>query len=321
LQNFAITGVAGYVAPRHLRAIKETGNLLVAALDPHDSVGILDSYFPEAAYFAEFERFDRYLEKRRRAGEAQRIHYLAICSPNYLHDAHIRLAFRLGAHALCEKPLVINPWNLDALAELEGETGSRVFTVHQLRLHPSVVALSERLRTEGSSRHHEVELTYVTPRGPWYRHSWKGAAERSGGLLANIGIHFFDLLLWLFGRTERSQVHLNEASRASGALDLTRARARWFLSVDATDLPDPSVRRAFRSLSVDGERVEFSEGFENLHTRVYAEMLEGHGCGIEDVRPAIELVHRLRQGALQQDLADAHPLVARRRDERRQRPD
>jgi len=309
VRNFAITGVAGYVAPRHLAAIRETGHRLVAALDPHDSVGVLDSFFFDATFFTEFERFDRHLEKLRRKGEADRVHYLSICAPNYLHDAHIRLALRLGAHALCEKPLVVNPWNLDALQELEVETGSRVFTVHQLRFHPSLRALKERIDREDSSTVHRVELKYITPRGRWYPHSWKGSVEKSGGLLLNIGIHFFDLLLWIFGPARTSRTHILEPSRAAGHLELARAEVRWFLSLEKSDLADPNDLRPYRSLRLNGEEIEFSEGFTNLHKMVYLAMLEGRGCGIDDVRPSIELVHRIRHSTPDSRVEDLATLV------------
>jgi UDP-N-acetyl-2-amino-2-deoxyglucuronate dehydrogenase len=300
VKNFALTGVAGYVAPRHLKAIKDTGNHLIAATDPHDAVGVLDRYSFDVRFFTEFERFDRHLDKLRRAGEADRAHYVSICSPNYLHDAHIRLALRIGAHAICEKPLVINPWNLDALQELEHETGGRVNTVLQLRLHPELMALRARLRAEPGAPHHDVCLTYVTARGRWYDQSWKGSDERSGGIVTNIGIHFFDLLVWLFGPVQACEVHVRDARRIGGYLELDRACVRWFLSTDLADLPftaEPGVKTTFRSITVDGNEVEFSEGFADLHTRVYEEVLAGRGFGIEESRPAIELSHRIRHTA------------------------
>src|SRR5438445_1827093 len=283
-RNFALTGAAGYIAPRHLEAIKDTGNRLVAAVDPHDAVGILDRYSFDVRFFTEIERFDRHLEKLRRGPEAQRVEYVSICSPNYLHDAHIRLALRVGADAVCEKPLVINPWNLDALQELEQETGRRVHTVLQLRLHPQLSALRERLQNERPSRPHEVCLTYITARGPWYDTSWKGSEERSGGIVTNIGIHFFDLLLWLFGDVVACEVHVRDQRRIGGFLELERARVRWLLSTDARDLPfpaEPGAKTTFRSISVDGSEVEFSDAFGDLHTRVYEEILAGRGFGID----------------------------------------
>lgn len=312
MKNFAITGVAGYVAPRHLKAIRDTGNRLVAATDPHDSVGIIDQYFGDVRYFREFERFDRHLEKLRREPTEKRVHYLAVCSPNYLHDAHVRLALRIGADVICEKPLVINPWNLDALAELEQETGRRVSTVLQLRVHPSLLELKRRLDTE-PERRHSVCLTYVTARGPWYHYSWKGDSEKSGGLVTNIGIHFFDLLLWLFGCPRVTEVHAANKMRAAGFFDLERADVTWFLSVDHRDLPfdpEPGRRSTFRSITVDGEEVEFSGGFTDLHTTVYEETLAGRGFGIEDARPSIELVHRVRTTPVARREGTLHPRLA-----------
>lgn len=293
--RFALIGAAGFVAPRHLRAIKETGSALVAAVDPHDSVGVLDAYFPEARFFTELERFDRHLEKLRRTAEP--VQFVSVCSPNYLHDAHVRLALRVQADAICEKPLVIRPWNLDQLAELEAEHGCRVYTIMQLRHHPALNALRERMIEERQGPRREVLLTYVSRRGPWYHVSWKGERARSGGLAMNLGIHFFDLLLWLFGPVEATELHLDDPRRMAGALELERARVRWFLSVAAEDIPPAAgVRTAWRSLTIDGEEVEFSEGFEDLHRRAYEEILAGRGLGIDDARPSIELVHRLTSG-------------------------
>jgi UDP-N-acetyl-2-amino-2-deoxyglucuronate dehydrogenase len=313
-KNFAITGAAGYVAPRHLKAIHDTGHRLVAATDPHDAVGILDRYAFDVRFFTEFERFDRHLEKLRRGAADGRVDYLTICSPNYLHDAHIRLALRIGADAICEKPLVINPWNLDTLEELEAESGRRVFTVLQLRVHPQLMALRDRLRTDTKKRH-LVRLTYITARGGWYHVSWKGRADRSGGIVTNIGIHLFDLLAWLFGAASRSEVHMRDEQRAAGILELERADVQWFLSTDAADLPfaaQPGLKATFRSITVDGDEVEFSEGFTDLHTRVYEEILAGGGFGIADARPSVELTSRIRQAEVRRPSADAHPQVAGR---------
>ena len=310
--NFALTGAAGYVAPRHLQAIKATGHRLVAAVDPHDAVGVLDRYWFDVRFFTEFERFDRHLEKLRRGPAAERVDYVSICSPNYLHDAHIRLALRIGAHAICEKPLVINPWNLDALQELERESGRRVNTVLQLRLHPQLIALRNRLRA-GPGGGHQICLTYITARGGWYDVSWKGSDERSGGIITNIGIHLFDLLLWLFGPVADCEVHLREPRRIAGFLALQHADVRWFLSTDPRDLPsagDPDAKSTYRSITVDGADVEFSEGFADLHTRVYEEALAGRGFGIDDSRPAIELSYRIRQTASEMVPSRLHPMVA-----------
>ncbi len=312
--NFAIIGAAGFVAPRHLQAIQDTGNVIAAATDPSDSVGVLDRFSLRVQYFREIERFERHVDRRRRGPEAERIHYITVCSPNYLHDAHVRMALRNQAHAICEKPLVINPWNLDALAELERETGSRVFTVLQLRVHPALVALKRQLDAELSPTKHDVTVTYVTSRGPWYQHSWKGAAERSGGITMNIGIHLFDLMVWLFGPVLVSEVHLREDTRAAGWLDMHRATVRWFLSVDATDLPQVTGHGAgatHRSVLVDGQQLELTDGFNDLHTRVYERTLAGQGFGIEDARPSIELVARIRSSPVVVPTGDVHSRVRR----------
>ncbi len=310
--NFALVGAAGFVAPRHMQAIAETGNTLIAAVDPHDSVGVIDRYFPDAAFFTEVERFDRFLEKRRRLSEQERVHYISICSPNYLHDAHVRLALRVGAHAICEKPLVISPWNLDALAALEAEYGRRVYTITQLRLLPQLRELAARLHGEPRKRV-DVELTYITARGRWYAQSWKGAPEKSGGLALNIGVHFFDLLIWLYGKPRSSQVVLSRADKMSGVFELEHARVRWFLSIDGADLP-AAVRAegktAYRSLVADGREIEFSDGHADLHTAVYRDLLAGGGFSIEDVRPSIELAHEIRHAPVTA-AADAHPLARR----------
>jgi UDP-N-acetyl-2-amino-2-deoxyglucuronate dehydrogenase len=313
-KNFAITGVAGFIAPRHLRAIKDTGNKLVAAVDPNDSVGILDSYCFDVKFFTEIERFDRHLEKLRRGPGERRIHYVSICSPNYLHDAHCRLALRIGADAICEKPLVINPWNLDALQELEEETGRKIHTILQLRVHPKLLSLREKLSGENGRRQHKVCLTYVTSRGAWYHVSWKGSVEKSGGVTTNIGIHFFDLLTWLFGPVGDCRVYHSDPKRMSGFLELDRARVKWFLSVDSGDLPydpTPGVRSTYRSITIDGEEVEFTDGFTDLHTRVYEETLAGRGFGIDDARPSINLVHRIRTASLSPMDDMAHPFLVK----------
>lgn len=313
-RNFAIIGVGGYIAPRHLKAIRDTGNRLVAAVDPKDSVGILDAYSFDVAFFTEIERFDRHLEKLRRGPAENRVHYISICSPNYLHDAHCRLALRVGADAICEKPLVINPWNLDALQELEHETGRRISTILQLRVHPKLMELRDRLQAEPPGRQHDVQLTYVTARGGWYHVSWKGSAEKSGGIATNIGIHFFDLLLWLFGPAGESRVYHADPQRMSGFLELKRARVRWFLSVDHHDLPfvaEPGKRSTYRSITIDGEELEFTEGFTDLHTRVYERTLAGQGFGIDDARPSISLVYRIRTAPLSPADDMVHPFLRR----------
>jgi UDP-N-acetyl-2-amino-2-deoxyglucuronate dehydrogenase len=313
MKNFAITGVAGYVAPRHLKAIRDTGNRLVAACDPHDAVGILDSFFPDAAYFREYERFDRHLELLRRRSPEKRVDLVSICSPNHLHDAHVRTALRCGADALCEKPLVLNPWNLDALADVETETRRRVWTVLQLRTHPALLELKQKLDARRGQRP-TVVLSYVTSRGTWYRYSWKGDEHKSGGIATNIGIHFFDLLLWLFGAPRREEVSLSEPTRASGLLELERADVLWFLSIDRADLPfeaTPGHKTTFRSITIDGREIEFTEGFTDLHTRVYEEVLAGRGFGIDVARPSVELAYRIRNARVAAKPTALHPFLGR----------
>ncbi|MBN1398744.1 MAG: Gfo/Idh/MocA family oxidoreductase [Bacteroidetes bacterium] len=297
MMNFAIIGISGYIAPRHLKAVRDTDNCLVAAADPHDSVGILDQFSFDVRYFPEIERFDRHLDKLRRGPEKDKVHYVSICTPNYLHDAHMRLALRSEADVICEKPLVINPWNLDALNVLENETGRKINTVLQLRVHPSLIELKARFDKEAAKTKHDVIITYITGRGSWYLNSWKGSEERSGGLATNIGIHFFDLLMWLFGGMQNGELHLREPKRMSGFIELKNANVKWFLSVDPNDLPYPAEagkKATFRSITVDGQEIEFTEGFTDLHTRVYEKTINGGGFGIEDARPSIELVHKIR---------------------------
>ena len=295
MKNLALIGAGGYIAPRHMKAVKDTGNNLIAALDKHDSVGILDSYFPQAEFFVEFERFDRHIEKLRRTG----IHtdFVSVCSPNYLHDAHIRFGLRVGANVICEKPLVLNPWNIDGLAEIEKETGRKIFTILQLRLHPAIIALRERIQKNFTGKKYEIDLKYITSRGHWYHISWKGDPQKSGGIATNIGIHFFDMLMWIFGDVHSSEVHQHTAETASGRLELEKANVNWFLSIDADTLPGDikqAGKRTFRSLTIDNEEFEFSEGFTELHTRSYEEILKGNGFPIEETRKSIELVHAIR---------------------------
>lgn len=301
MKNFAITGVAGYIAPRHLKAIKDTGNNLIAALDPHDSVGILDQYFPDTAFFTEFERFDRHIEMLKRREKGFRLDYLTICSPNNLHDAHIRFALRVGANAICEKPLVLNPWNLDALEALEKEFNQKIYTVLQLRLHPALIELRNKIKSSSaSSNKHKVSLKYITSRGLWYNFSWKGDNQKSGGVATNIGIHFFDLLIWLFGESDTFELKIAKDNKMGGTLALKNADVEWFLSIDKNDLPDEAIRnnkRTFRSIKVDGEEIEFTEGFTELHTEVYRDILSGGGFGINESRPSIELVYKIREAA------------------------
>jgi len=313
-KNFAMTGVAGYVAPRHLKAIAETGNRLVAAADPKDSVGVLDQFSFDVRFFTEIERFDRHLEKLRRGPEENQVHYLTVCSPNYLHDAHCRLGLRVGADVICEKPLVISPWNLDPLQELEQEAGRRIHTILQLRLHPKLLQLRETLRRERKDRQHEVCMTYVTARGAWYHVSWKGSVEKSGGIATNIGVHLFDLLLWLFGGVAEYRVYHADTRRMAGFLELERARVRWFLSVELADLPfqaQPGQRTTYRSLTIDGKEIEFTEGFADLHTRAYEEILAGRGFGTDEARPSIELAYRLRTAPLSAQTDMLHPFLSR----------
>lgn len=311
-RNFALIGAAGYIAPRHLQAIKDTGNVLIAALDRSDSVGILDRFFPETRFFTEFERFDRHVEKLRRLDKDQRVHFVSIATPNYLHDAHIRFALRVGADAICEKPLVLNPWNADALQELEKETGKRVYNVLQLRLHPSIIALKEKIAKEKSTKKYDIELTYVTSRGRWYEVSWKGDIHKSGGVATNIGIHFFDMLLWIFGKLQNQVVHIADDRKMSGYFELERARVKWFLSLDRSDLPQETLssgKPTYRSLKLNDEIFEFSDGFGDLHTEVYRQVLVGKGFGIGDAQPSIQLTHDIRSSVPIGLKGDFHPLA------------
>lgn len=289
-----------------MRAIAAIGGQLTVAFDPNDSVGILDSHFPQAHFFTEFERFDRHIDKLRRRGE--RIDCVSICSPNYLHDAHIRFALRTGADAICEKPLVLNPWNIDGLAEIEADTGHKVSTILQLRLHPAIQAL--KAQVEKSARRHCVDLTYITSRGRWYHASWKGDDSKSGGVATNIGVHFFDMLAYVFGATTQSVAHLREPSRAAGLLSFQKADVRWFLSVDANDLPTSvqGKKTTYRSITMDGEEIEFSDGFTDLHTRSYEEIVAGRGYGLDAVRPCIEVVSQFRALPLKA-AGERHPFV------------
>lgn len=295
MKNFALIGAAGFVAPRHMKAIKETGHNLIAALDKHDNVGVLDSYFPEAHFFTEFERFDRHLDKLKRKGE--KVDFISICSPNYLHDSHIRFSLRYGADAICEKPVVLNPWNIDALMEIEKETGRKVFTILQLRLHPAIIGLRKKILTGPADKIYDVDLTYITSRGNWYHISWKGDVTRSGGIATNIGIHFFDMLIWIFGKVINVTVEKLDAVHAAGFLTLERARVKWLLSINYDDIPKrvrDAGKRTFRSLSVENEELEFSEGFTDLHVKSYEEILKGNGLGLEDAKISVELVHQIR---------------------------
>lgn len=313
MQHFALIGAAGYIAPRHMQAIKASGHRLAAAMDPSDSVGVIDSYFPDSAFFTEFERFDRHIDKLRRGAERDRISYVSICSPNYLHDSHIRFALRSGADAICEKPLVLNPWNIDALLEMERTTGRKVNTILQLRLHPAIAALREKVVAASPVRKHEVDLSYITSRGKWYHYSWKGDPRKSGGIATNIGVHFFDMLHFVFGDLQDNVVHLSEETRAAGYLEYERARVRWFLSVSEEDLPAAQREaglRTYRSITVDGEEIEFSGGFTDLHTRSYERILAGEGFGLEANRCSISTVAAIRKAPVRRK-GDCHPLAAR----------
>jgi UDP-N-acetyl-2-amino-2-deoxyglucuronate dehydrogenase len=309
MKNFALIGAAGYIAPRHLKAIKETNNNLIAALDKFDSVGMMDRYFPNADFFIEFERFDRHIEKLRRNGT--HLDYVSICTPNYLHDAHIRMALRSEAHAICEKPIVLNPWNIDALEAIEKESAGNIYTILQLRLHSAIVALKAKVEATQKKEKYEVDLTYITSRGKWYDISWKGDESKSGGIATNIGVHFYDMLCWVFGEVQENIVHLREKHKASGYLEFENARVRWFLSIDETDLPQ-SVKekgqRTYRSIAIDNEELEFSDGFTELHTKSYQQILKGNGFGLSDVRKSIEIVHDIRNAILVTK-GEKHPLL------------
>jgi len=309
-KNFGLIGVAGYIAVRHLRAIKETGNRLLASLDKFDSVGILDSYFPESDFFVEFERFDRHFEKLKRSGIM--IDYVSICSPNYLHDSHIRFALRHKAHAICEKPVVLNPWNIDALQEIEKETGKEVYTILQLRLHPRIQELRKELAEKRESKKHEIDLTYITSRGNWYFFSWKGDVQKSGGVATNIGVHFFDMLGWIFGKEQTNIVHLSLPGKAAGFIELENARIRWFLSLDENDLPSETRtqgKRTYRSVTIDGREIEFSEGFTDLHTLSYIEILKGNGFRLDECRQSVETVYKIRNQQPVTPKGDYHPMI------------
>jgi UDP-N-acetyl-2-amino-2-deoxyglucuronate dehydrogenase len=316
--NFALIGAAGYIAPRHMKAIKDTGNQLICALDPYDGVGIMDSYFPHADFFIEPERFDRHVDKLRRSSMkspetgTRKVDYVSICSPNYMHDSHIRLALRNDAHAICEKPIVLNPWNLEALAEIEKETGNRVYTILQLRLHPAIRELRETVMNGPSDKTYDIDLTYITSRGRWYYRSWKGDASKSGGIATNIGVHFFDMLTWVFGCMKENIVHLLTESKAAGLLRLEKANVRWFLSIDYDDIPTEirqAGKRTYRLLTMDNQEVEFSEGFTDLHTEVYRDIIAGGGYGLNDAMKSIDIVYRIRNSQPAGLTGDYHPIL------------
>lgn len=309
--NFALIGAAGYIAPKHMKAIKDTGNKLVAALDPFDSVGIMDSFFPQSDFFLEPERFDRHLDKLRRQN-IDKVDYVSICSPNFLHDSHIRLALRNDANAICEKPIVLNPWNIDALKQLEKESSKKIFTILQLRHHPSIIKLKNEVDNSIDNSRFDIDLTYITSRGRWYHYSWKGDEAKSGGVATNIGVHFFDMLTWIFGDVVDNIVHISQKEKAAGLLILKKARVRWFLSLDYNDIPEDiklKGLRTFRSIKISGEEIEFSDGFTNLHTVSYQHILNGKGFTIDDAGKSIEIVHDIRTSEPKGLKGDYHPIL------------
>ncbi|NLR93941.1 MULTISPECIES: Gfo/Idh/MocA family protein [Flammeovirga] len=311
MKNFALIGAAGYIAPRHMKAIKDTGNTLMAAYDKFDSVGIIDSYFPNADFFVESERFDRHLEKLKYEQDIN-MDYISICTPNYLHDSHIRMALRRGSDAICEKPLVLNPWNIDALSNVEKDTGKKIWNILQLRVHPSIIALKKKIENGPKDKIYDVDLTYLTSRGNWYYTSWKGDMSKSGGIATNIGVHFYDMLSWVFGDVKRNEVHVHTHDRAAGYLEFNQARVRWFLSINEDVLPQEikeKGQRTFRSITIEGEELEFSGGFTDLHTTSYTEIMNGNGYGIEDARQAIEIVHDIRHAGIVGVRGEYHPLA------------
>lgn len=310
MKNFALMGAAGYIAPRHMKAIKATDNNLIAALDKNDSVGIIDSYFPNASFFTEYERFDRHIDKLKRDGK--KVDYISICTPNYLHDSHIRFALRQNADAICEKPLVHNPWNIDALQQIEDETERKIYNILQLRHHKSILELKEKISKSTDNKMYDIDLTYITSRGKWYHSSWKGAVEKSGGVATNIGVHFFDMLIWIFGEVKLNVVHLYQQNKASGFLQLENARVRWYLSIDYNDIPKAikeKGQRTFRSITVEGEEIEFSRGFTELHTESYKNILKGKGFGLSHARPSIQTVYTIRNTKSIGRRGDYHPLM------------
>ncbi|HRG19639.1 MAG TPA: Gfo/Idh/MocA family oxidoreductase [Saprospiraceae bacterium] len=311
MKKFALIGAGGFIAPRHMKAMKDTGSQLLAAIDKHDSVGVIDSYFPEASFFTEFERFDRHVEKLKKSGND--IDYFAVCSPNYLHDAHCRFGLRYGADVICEKPLVLNPWNLDSLEEMEKESGKKVYTILQLRLHPNIIALKKKVEEAPADKVFEFDLTYITSRGSWYYTSWKGDIHKSGGIATNIGVHFFDMLTWIFGGVKENIVHVHTHDRAGGLIVFEKARVKWFLSINEHTLPEEAKKagkRTFRSIKIEGEEIEFSDGFTELHTQSYNQILDGRGYGISDTRKAIELVYDIRNSKAVGVEGDFHPFCA-----------
>jgi UDP-N-acetyl-2-amino-2-deoxyglucuronate dehydrogenase len=312
MSRFGLIGAAGYIAPLHMKAIRDTGNQLVAAFDPRDSVGVMDKYFPEADFFTEFERFDRHIHKISRSNQETAVDFISICSPNYLHDSHVRFALRSNVDAVCEKPVVLNAWNIDALQSIEKDTGRKVFTVLQLRLHPAIKRLKKMVQDQGAHKKFDIDLTYISARGKWYFSSWKGDEQKSGGVATNIGIHFFDMLNYVFGGVLLNTLHYRNESKAAGYIEYEKARVRWFLSTDVQDIPPELIIksiRTFRSIKIDGEDIDFSEGFNDLHTRIYEDILSGGGFGLEDNRVAIETVTSIRTQAPKGITGDFHPFL------------
>jgi len=312
MKNFVLIGAAGYIAPRHMKAIKDTHNDLIAALDPNDSVGIIDSYFPAANFFTEFERFDRHIDKLRRQRDGQAVDFVSICSPNYLHDSHIRFALRSNADAICEKPIVLNHWNIDALQDIEKDTGKKVYTILQLRLHPAIIALKKEVSEGPADKKYDIDLTYITSRGNWYFNSWKGDVKKSGGVATNIGVHFYDMLYFVFGNVLDNKLHYRDDYKASGIIEYEKARVRWFLSIDESDIPETlkqQGKRTHRSLTMNGTAIEFSDGFTDLHTRVYEDILAGRGFCLEENRVAIETVGSIRTQVPLGLIGDYHPFL------------
>tara|TARA_Y100001958_G_scaffold158430_1_gene156267 strand:- start:13878 stop:14831 length:954 start_codon:yes stop_codon:yes gene_type:complete len=311
MKNFALIGASGYIAPRHMKAIKETNNNLLASLDVSDSVGVIDSYFPDSYFFTEFERFDRHIEKLKYDDNVN-IDYVSICSPNYLHDAHIRFALRSGADSICEKPLVLNPWNIDKLKKIEEKTGNKIYNILQLRVHPSIISLKKKIDKQNKKTKYEVDLTYITSRGNWYYNSWKGDESKSGGISTNIGVHFFDMLTWLFGKIQINKVFVKEQKLTSGYLEFEKARVRWFLSTDSKYLPKSALKknqRTFRSITINKKELEFSGGFTDLHTLVYKDILNGKGYGLNDVYQSIEIVHNIRNSKVELSKGYENPFL------------
>lgn len=308
MKNFGLIGAAGYIAPRHMKAIKDTGNNLTAAYDIFDSVGVMDSHFPQASFFTEFERFDRHVDKLRRQGNG--LDYVSVCSPNYLHDSHIRFGLRSGADVICEKPIVLNPWNIDALEEIEKETGKKVYNILQLRLHQSIIDLKNKIENGPKDKIYDFDLTYLTSRGSWYYTSWKGDEKKSGGIATNIGVHFYDMLSWIFGPIKQNIVHLHTHDRAAGYFEFERARVRWFLSIDFNSIPDHIKAKGmttYRSMTLEGQEIEFSDGFTELHTKSYQGVLDGKGFGLDEARNSIEIVHAIRNSTPIGLKGDYHP--------------